>query len=94
MNLVKEWYQRTFSDPQAIFLALVLLIGFIVVIFWGGMLAPLLASVIIAYLLEAVVSLLEEKRFLGCRGDDPCLEVGRGLGAGRENVPKVFISTY
>lgn len=63
MNLVKEWYQRTFSDPQALFLALALLVGFIVVIYWGAMLAPLLASVVIAYLLEAVVTLLEKKHF-------------------------------
>ena len=61
MNIFREWYQRNFSDPQAIILALLLLVGFFVVIYWGGMLAPLLASVVIAYLLEALVGMLERK---------------------------------
>lgn len=61
MNIFRDWYQRNFSDPQAIILALLLTGGFFVVIFWGGMLAPLLASVVIAYLLEALVALLERK---------------------------------
>ena len=61
MNIFREWFQRNFSDPQAIILALLLMGGFVVVIYWGGMLAPVLASVVIAYLLEAVVALLERK---------------------------------
>lgn len=61
MNLIRDWFQRNFSDPQAIILALLLISGFVIVVFWGNMLAPLLASVVIAYLLEAVVVLLEKK---------------------------------
>jgi putative permease len=61
VNIFRAWYQRNFSDPQAIILALLLTGGFFVVIFWGSMLAPLLASVVIAYLLEALVALLERK---------------------------------
>lgn len=61
MNLFRDWARRNFSDPQAIILALLLIIGFVVIIFWGNMLAPLLASVVIAYLLEAVVTVLEKK---------------------------------
>ncbi len=61
MNIFRAWYQRNFSDPQAIILTLLLAGGFFVVIFWGGMLAPLLAAVVIAYLLEAVVAMLERK---------------------------------
>ncbi|NOX91786.1 MAG: AI-2E family transporter [Gammaproteobacteria bacterium] len=61
MNIFREWFQRNFSDPQAIILALLLAGGFFVVIYWGSMLAPLLASVVIAYLLEAVVAMLERK---------------------------------
>ena len=61
MNLIRDWFQRNFSDPQAMFLALLLVGGFVLIIFWGNMLAPLLASMVIAYLLEAVVTLLESK---------------------------------
>ena len=61
MNVFREWFQRNFSDPQAIILALLLVSGFVVVIYWGSMLAPLLASVVIAYLLEAVVKKLQHK---------------------------------
>lgn len=61
MNVLRAWFERNFSDPQVVILALLLLSGFAIVIFWGGMLAPLLASIVIAYFLEAVVQMLEEK---------------------------------
>lgn len=61
MNVFRDWFQRNFSDPQAIILAILLASGFFIVIYWGSMLAPLLASVVIAYLLEAVVNMLENK---------------------------------
>lgn len=60
IELLKTWYQRNFSDPQAMILALLLTLGFIVVIFFGDMLAPLLASVVIAYLLEGTVAKLQK----------------------------------
>lgn len=58
-ELFQDWFRRTFSDPQVVILALLLLMGFGVVIFMGRMLAPILASIVIAYLLEAVVRNLE-----------------------------------
>lgn len=61
MNVIRAWYERNFSDPQAVILALFLISGFVIVIFWGRMLAPLLVSVVIAYLLEAIVLSLEKK---------------------------------
>lgn len=61
MNILRAWFERNFSDPQAVILALLLLTGFAVIIFWGSILAPLLASVVIAYFLEAVVLLLQKK---------------------------------
>lgn len=61
MNLIKEWYRRYFTDPQAVVLAVLLLIGFSVVLFMGRMLAPVLASLVIAYLLEGIVHLLEAR---------------------------------
>lgn len=50
-----EWYKRYFSDPQAVLLAVMLILGFAIVIFMGDMLAPVLAAIVIAYLLEGSV---------------------------------------
>jgi len=60
-NIVTQWLQRRFSDPQAVFLAFFLLIGFTIVIYMGRMLAPVIASIIIAYLLESSVTRLEQR---------------------------------
>ncbi len=61
MNLIKEWFQRYFSDPQAVALAVLLLIGFSVVLFMGKMLAPVLASLVIAFLLEGIIHVLQQR---------------------------------
>lgn len=61
MRLITDWFKRTFSDPQIVFLTLVLLFGFAVVLFMGDMLAPVLASAVIAYLLEGLVVILEDR---------------------------------
>lgn len=56
---LNDWYQRHFSDPQVVILALFLLIGLAIVLVFGRMLAPVVASLIIAYLLEGLVQRLE-----------------------------------
>lgn len=60
-NLLARWIHKYFSDPEGIILAVLLLVGLAVVVFMGDMLAPVLASVVIAYLLEGVVSRLEKQ---------------------------------
>ena len=60
-NLIERWFKKYFSDPEGVILALLLLVGFTVVIFFGGMLAPVLASVVIAYLLEGVIGPMERR---------------------------------
>jgi len=60
-QFIEQWYKKYFSDPEGVILALLLVIGFAIVIFFGEMLAPVLASVVIAYLLEGIVRLLEER---------------------------------
>ncbi len=55
IELVKTWYNRYFSDPQAIVLSVVLLIGATIILTMGDMLLPVFASIVIAYLLEGVV---------------------------------------
>ena len=58
MNLLTSWFKRTFADPQVVILGIVLLICFLVIFGLGRMLAPVFASIVIAYLLEAAVALL------------------------------------
>jgi putative permease len=59
MNLLTTWFKRTFADPQVVILGLVLVIGIAIVVGLGRMLAPVFASIIIAYLLEAAVTRLQ-----------------------------------
>jgi len=63
MRLIRDWFRRNFSDPQVAILAVLLLIGFAAVLFLGNMLAPVIASIVIAYLLERPVQLLERLRW-------------------------------
>jgi len=59
MQVLTDWFRRYFSDPQIVFLAVLLLVGFAVVLTMGDMLGPVLASIVIAYLLEGLVSFLQ-----------------------------------
>jgi len=59
MNLLSSWYKRTFADPQVVILGIVLVVGFAIVVGLGQMLTPVFASMVIAYLLEAVVARLQ-----------------------------------
>ena len=59
MELLKAWFKRTFSDPQIVILALILLVSALVIFGMGRMLAPVFTALVIAYLLEAVVARLQ-----------------------------------
>ena len=61
-DYLRAWYTRHFSDPQVVILLLFLLGGFAIIIFAGKILAPLLASIVIAYLLDGAVSLLQKSK--------------------------------
>lgn len=60
IELVKTWYERYFSDPQAVILTAVLVIGTTIILTMGDMLLPVLASIVIAYLLEGVVRKMQK----------------------------------
>ncbi len=60
IEFLKDWYQRHFTDPQVVLLAVLLIIGFAVVLFAGRILAPLLAAIVLAYLLDGAVVRLEQ----------------------------------
>jgi putative permease len=59
MQVLANWFRRYFSDPQIVFLAVALVLGFAVVLTMGNMLGPVLASLVIAYLLEGLVARLQ-----------------------------------
>jgi len=61
MQVLADWFRRYFSDPQIVFLAVILLVGFAVVLTMGRMLGPVLASIVIAYLLEGLVAFLRRR---------------------------------
>lgn len=58
IKLLNDWYNQNFSNPQVAILALLLLFGLVTIVFAGDILAPLLAAVIIAYLLDGGVDFL------------------------------------
>ena len=61
LKLVQLWYTRYFSNQEAIILLLLLVIGFSVVLSMGVPLAPVLTSIVLAYLLQGAVNFLIRK---------------------------------
>lgn len=55
IQIIRAWFNRYFSDPEAVLLLALLILGFGLIIFMGGILAPVLVSIVFAYLLEWVV---------------------------------------
>lgn len=62
IQIIKAWFNRYFSDPEAVLLFVMLVIGVVLVMTLGNILAPVLASVVIAYLLQWVVVHLQKYR--------------------------------
>ena len=59
ISVLRSWYERHFSDPQAVILAILLLVGFTTIMFMGDVLTPVIAAVVIAYVLEGMVKKLQ-----------------------------------
>ncbi|MFV0543067.1 MAG: AI-2E family transporter [Marinicella pacifica] len=60
MNVFTNWFKRNFSDPQIVILTMALVVSFVFIIYFGRALAPFLASIVVAYLLESVIVRLEK----------------------------------
>ncbi len=58
MHLIAEWFKRHFGNQQVVILVGLLLFFFGVVYFFGQMLLPFFAGLIIAYLLDGMVKLM------------------------------------
>ena len=61
LRILKNWSERYFSDEEAVYLLVVLLAAGLVILFFGGMLAPVLAAIVIAYLMQGLVAGLERR---------------------------------
>ena len=61
-KVLSDWMQRYFSDEEAVVLAVLLCVTFTLILTLGGMLAPVLAGMVLAFLMQGVVGLLVRLR--------------------------------
>lgn len=59
MDNITLWFKRQIANPQIVFLTIALVSLLLVIIYAGNMFAPVLASIVIAYLLEGIVRHLQ-----------------------------------
>ena len=57
-KLLNDFFDRYFHDEESIILLILLSIGLAVLLLLGEILAPLIAAIIIAYLMQGLVNLL------------------------------------
>ncbi|MDP3977301.1 MAG: AI-2E family transporter [Pseudomonas sp.] len=62
IKVLRNWMHRYFSDEQAVVLAVLLVLGFAAVLTLGGMLAPVLTGLVLAFLMQGLVNALERLR--------------------------------
>jgi putative permease len=61
-KVLGDWLQRYFSDEEAVVLGVLLVLGFTAVLTLGGMLAPVLAAMVLSFLMHGLVTALERLR--------------------------------
>lgn len=61
MNMVTDWFRRTFSDAQVVLLIGILLSLVLMITFFGSMLAPAIAAIVIAFLLDGPIEWFKKK---------------------------------
>jgi putative permease len=61
MRYIRSWVDQYFSDEEALFLLLLLISGFVIILTLGSILAPAIASVIVAYLLQGPMLALKRR---------------------------------
>ncbi len=65
INILKQWYQRYFTDPQTVMFAFILIFGALLIVVMNAHLMPILVGIIIAYLFEGLVVRLHLNRAIG-----------------------------
>ena len=61
-SIVRNWFDKYFSDEEAVVLLLLLALGLMAVIYLGKVLAPVIGSTIIAFILQGMVARLVRLR--------------------------------
>lgn len=59
LKVLRGWVHRYFSDEEAVVLAVLLVVAFATVLTLGHMLAPVLAGLVLAFLMQGIVGALE-----------------------------------
>ena len=62
MNVVSNWFRLLLGNPQLVVLVLTLVMGLGAVLWIGDLVAPIIASVIIAYLLDGLADPIARRR--------------------------------
>lgn len=60
IKIINDWYKQHFSNPQVATLAILIIIGFSVILFAGHILKPILAAIVLAYLLDGGIEWLRQ----------------------------------
>ena len=61
LDNIRSWFHRYFSDYEALVLLFLLVAGFAIILTMGTMLAPVFAALVLAFLMQGVVSWLQSK---------------------------------
>ncbi|MBU2647955.1 AI-2E family transporter [bacterium] len=62
IQLIKNWFETRFSDPQVVSLWILIVSGSVLVYFLGEMLMPVFTALVVAYLLDGLASFLQNRR--------------------------------
>lgn len=62
LKVLQNWMYRYFSDEQAVVLGVLLVLGFAAILTLGGMLAPVLTGMVLAFLMQGLVNAFERLR--------------------------------
>ena len=62
LEVIGSWINRYFSNEEAIYLVVLLVVGFMVLFTLGGVLAPVLTGLVLAFLLQGLVKRLVQWR--------------------------------
>lgn len=62
MHILKEWFTKYFTNPQVIILLLIVAILVFILMTLGQILTPVIASLVLSYLLEGLIRPLENRK--------------------------------
>ena len=62
LQLVKDWVRKILPNAQAVGLAVILFIGSMLIFLLSDLLMPVFVAIVLAYLLEGIVLMAEEKK--------------------------------